>query len=153
MSFSCFDYCNSLLSGTCRQGPDQTLMCPILTDQHCDEAPQFIQSVPLLRSLQWLPVKFRLSFQIHLLMYKTLREKQPVYQQTTSYITPIPLIEITKGNPAVSFQGKEKSRIKGISFLHLFSMEQASAIGPFPHSTATSKKCLKWHLFDMACPL
>ena len=39
----------------------------------------FNRSVPLLRSLYWLPVRFRILFKINLLTYKTLREKQPVY--------------------------------------------------------------------------
>ena len=42
-------------------------------------SPSFTCNVPLLRSLYWLPVRFRILFKIYLLTYKTLREKQPVY--------------------------------------------------------------------------
>ena len=43
------------------------------------KSPPFTSSVPLLRSLHWLPIRFRILFKINLLTYKTLREKQPVY--------------------------------------------------------------------------
>ena len=43
------------------------------------KSPLFTCSLPLLRSLHWLPVRFRILFKIGLLTYKTLREKQPVY--------------------------------------------------------------------------
>ena len=39
----------------------------------------FTCSVPLLRSLPWLPVQFRILFKTGFLTYKTLHEKQPVY--------------------------------------------------------------------------
>ena len=39
----------------------------------------FTRSLPLLRSLHWLLVRFRILFKKNLSTYKTLREKQPVY--------------------------------------------------------------------------
>ena len=41
------------------------------------KSPPFTRSLPLLRSLHWLPVWFRILFKINLLTYKTLSEKQP----------------------------------------------------------------------------
>ena len=43
------------------------------------KSPPFTRSIPLLRSLHWLPVRFRILCMINLLTYKTLREKQLVY--------------------------------------------------------------------------
>ena len=43
------------------------------------KSPPFTRSVPLLRSLHWLPVKYRVHFKICLLTYKVLHDKQPVY--------------------------------------------------------------------------
>ena len=43
------------------------------------QSPPFTRSLPLCRSLQWLPVTFWILFKIELLPYKTLREKQPLY--------------------------------------------------------------------------
>ena len=57
------------------------------------KSPPFVGSVPLVRSLHWLPVRFRILFKISLLTYKTLHEKQPVYLHACP-ITPIPCTEI-----------------------------------------------------------
>ena len=43
------------------------------------KSPPFTRSLPLLRSLHWLAVRFRILFKTNLLTYKNLREKQPVY--------------------------------------------------------------------------
>ena len=43
------------------------------------KSPPFTCSIPLLRSLHWLPVRFRILFKIIFFTYKTLREKQSVY--------------------------------------------------------------------------
>ena len=42
-------------------------------------SPPLTCSVPLVRSLHWLPVELSTLFNISLFTYKTLREKQPVY--------------------------------------------------------------------------
>ena len=44
-----------------------------------EKSPTSTGAAPLLRSLHWLPVNFRIDFKICLLTYKTLCEKQPVY--------------------------------------------------------------------------
>ena len=76
---SCLDYCNSLLYGIAdidltRLQHVQNRLARLLT-----KSPPFTCSVPLLRSLHWLPVRFRILFKINLLTYNTLCEKQPVY--------------------------------------------------------------------------
>ena len=73
------DYCNSLLYGIAdtdltRLHSVYRINCPTWW-----QSPPYTCSLPLLRSLHWLPVRFRLLFKINLLTYKTLREKQPVY--------------------------------------------------------------------------
>ena len=56
---------------------------------HLSKTPPFTRSVPLLRSLHLLPVKFRVDFKICLLTYKTLNEKRPVYLHSL-LATPLP---------------------------------------------------------------
>ena len=73
------DYCNSLLSGIAdtdlaKFQRVQNRLARVMT-----KSPPFTCSVPLLCSLQWLPVKFRVDFKICFLTYKTLSEKQSVY--------------------------------------------------------------------------
>ena len=73
------DKCNSLLSGIAET--DLTKFQCVLKRLACvvTKSPPFTHSVPLLRSLHWLPVKYRVHFKICLLTYKALYEEQPVY--------------------------------------------------------------------------
>ena len=75
LASSLLDYCNSFSYGNADT---------ILTQLQCIQnrvtrvvtmSPPF----PLLHSLHWLPIKFRILFTISLLTYKTLHGKQPVY--------------------------------------------------------------------------
>ena len=73
------DYCNSLLYGIAdidltRLQCVQNQLARLVT-----KSPPFTGSIPLLHSLHWLPVMFRILFKINSLTYKTLREKQPLY--------------------------------------------------------------------------
>ena len=74
-----FDYCNSLLSGIAET--DLTKLQRVLNRlaRVVTKSPPFTSSVPLLRSLHWLPVKYRVHCKICLLTYKALHEEQPVY--------------------------------------------------------------------------
>ena len=77
--FTRLDYSNSLLYGIAdidltRLQRVQNQLASLVT-----KSPPFTCSIPLLRSLHWLPARFRILFKINLLTYKTLREKQPVY--------------------------------------------------------------------------
>ena len=73
------DYCNSLLYGIAdidlaRLQHVQNQLARLVT-----KSSPFTRIIPLLSSLHWLPVRFRILFKINLLTYKTLHEKQPVY--------------------------------------------------------------------------
>ena len=68
------DYCNSHLSGIsdtdlAKLQRVQNRLARVVT-----KSPPFTRSVPLLCSLYWLPVKFRVNSKICLLTYKTLSE-------------------------------------------------------------------------------
>ena len=73
------DYCNSLLSGIAET--DLTKLQRVLNHlaRVVTKSPPFTSSVPLLRALHWLPVKYRVHFKICLLTYKVHHEEQPVY--------------------------------------------------------------------------
>ena len=73
------DYCNSLLY--CIADIDLTRLQRVQNQlaRLVTKSPPFIRSIPMLRSLHWLPVRFRILFKINLLTSKILREKQPVY--------------------------------------------------------------------------
>ena len=72
-------YCNWLLYGIAdidlkRLQRVQNQLARVVT-----WSPPFTHNLPLLGSLHWFPVRFRMLFKINLLTYKTLHEKQPVY--------------------------------------------------------------------------
>ena len=73
------NYCNSLLYGI--RDTDLTKLQQVQNRlaRIMKKSPPLTCNVPLLHSLHWLPVKFRILFKIRLLTNKTLHAKQPVY--------------------------------------------------------------------------
>uniref|UniRef100_A0A674NXK6 Neutral sphingomyelinase (N-SMase) activation associated factor n=2 Tax=Takifugu rubripes TaxID=31033 RepID=A0A674NXK6_TAKRU len=73
------DYCNSLLSGC----PNNSLRSPQLIQNAAARVLTGIDHrdhiTPVMASLHWLPVKFRIIFKILLLTYKVLRGLAPSY--------------------------------------------------------------------------
>ena len=67
------DYCNSLLFGIADKEIIQLQCIPNSLARVVTEKPLLSRSVPLLRSLHWLPVKFRIEFKTCLLTYKALK--------------------------------------------------------------------------------
>ena len=46
------------------------------------KAPQFSRSFPILKRLNWLPVKFHIHFKICAITFRTLKDNQPAYLAT-----------------------------------------------------------------------
>ena len=147
------DYCNSLLYGIVdidltRLQHVQNQLARLVT-----KSPPFTCSIPLLRSLHWLPVRFRIRFKINLLTYKTLREKQPVYLHSMlAAVTPSRSLRSNNDNrlsvPGVKTNtGDRASHSCTPSLWNNFLLSVRSAI-----SVATFKKYLKTHLLDFAFP-
>ena len=85
---SCLDHCNSLLPGITETDLTKLQLILNCLARLVTESPPFTRSGPLLRSLHWLPVKYRVHFKICLLTYKALHEEQPVYLRFV--IAPLP---------------------------------------------------------------
>ena len=104
--------------------------------------------VPLLRSLHWLPVKFRVDFKICLLTYKTLSEKQPVYVHSL-LATPLPSRSL-RSNKGITMS---VPRVKTNAGKRSFSSCAPSRWNSSPlsvrssTSVSTFRKCLKTYLF------
>ena len=148
------DYCNSLVYGIAdidltRLQRVQNQLAHLVT-----KSPPFTRSIPLLRSLHWLPVWFRILFKINLLTYKTLREKQPVYLHSMLAASiPSRLLRSNNDN-SLSFPSV-KSNIGARAF-HCCAPSLWKNLPLSVHSTssvATFKKYMKTHLFDLAFPL
>ena len=110
----------------------------------------FTRNLPLLRSLHWLPVWFRILFKVNLLTYKTLHEKQPVYLHFM-LATSLPSRSLRSNYdnclsvPRVkTITGARAFHSCGPSLWNNLPLSVRSAI-----SVATLKKHLKTHLFDL----
>ena len=137
------DYCNSLLSEIAET--DLTKLQSVLNRlaRVVTKSPPFPRSVPLLRSLHWLPVKYRVHFKICLLTY--LRSLIAISLPSRSL----------RSNRGITLS---ITRIKTDTGARAFSSCAPSLWNNPPlsvHSTtsvATSRRRLKTYLFDLAFP-
>ena len=143
------DYCNSLLSGIAET--DLTKLQHILNclAHVVTKSPPFTRSVPLLRSLHWLLVKYRVYFKICLLTYKALHEEQPIYLRFW-IATSLPSRSL-RSNRGITLS---VSRIRTNTGARAFSSCAPSLWNNLPlsvhsaTSVATFRKRLKTYLFD-----
>ena len=147
------DYCNSLLYGIADIDLTKLQRVQNQLARLVTKSPPFTCSFPLLRSLHWLPVRFRILFKINLLTYKTLREKQPVYLHSMLAAS-IPSRSMRSNND----NSLSVPRVKTINGARAFHSCAPSLWNNLPlsvrsaSSVATFKKYLKTHLFDLAFP-
>ena len=147
------DYCNSLLYGIA--DIDLTRFQRVQNQLAClmTKSSPFTRSIPLLRSLHWLPVRFRILFKINLLTYKALREKQPVYLHSMLAAS-IPSRSPRSNND----NSLSVRRVKTNTGARGFHSCAPSLWNNLPlsvrsaSSVATFKKYLKTHLIDLAFP-
>ena len=146
-----FDYCNSRLSGIVET--DLTKLQRVLNRlaRVVTKSPPLTRSVPLLRSLHWLPVKYRVHIRICLLTYKAPREVQPVYLLSLIAISlPSRSLRSNRGMTLLV------PRIKTNTGARTFSPCGPSLWNNLPlsvrsaTSVATLRRRLKTYLFDLA---
>ena len=94
----------------------------ILLVQNClarvvTKAPRFSRSVPILKRLHWLTVKFRIHFEICAITFRTLKDNQPAYlaaslvrPKCSKYLRP------TNSNRFVVSRIKTKTGLRAFSF-------------------------------------
>ena len=144
-----FHYYNSILSGVAET--DLTKLQRVLNRlaRVVTKSPPFTHSVPLLRSLHWLPVKYRVPFKICLLTYKALHEEQPAYLRSLIAIS-LPSRSL-RSNSGITLL---VSRVKTNTGAGAFSSCAPSLWNNLPLSvrSATFRRRLKTYLFDLAFP-
>ena len=110
-----FDYCNSILHNIAIKDITklrvQNCLARVVT-----RSPRFSRSVPLIKSLHWLPVRYRNIFKFCTITYQALSSKQPAYlhsmltqarqprQLRSSYsdLLSVPRVNTTAGTRAFS---------------------------------------------------
>ena len=73
LASSKFDFCNSLFHNM----PEKDIARSLARE--VTKAPRFSRSVPILKRLHCLPVKFRIHFKICAITFRTLKDNQPAY--------------------------------------------------------------------------
>ena len=73
------DYCNGLLYDVTNRELNRLQGVQNFLARVVTRSPRFSRTTPLLKSLHWLPVCFRIKFKICLVTYKALCNNQPIY--------------------------------------------------------------------------
>ena len=70
------DYCNSLLFGL----PDKHIKkLQRLQNAAARLTPRFCHITPVLHTLHWLPIRFRIEFKMFVIIFKSIHGLSPVY--------------------------------------------------------------------------
>ena len=147
------DYCDSLLSGIAET--DLTKLQRVLNRlaRVVTKSPPLTRSVPLLRSLHWLPVKYRVRFKICLLTYKALHEEQPVYLRSLIAISlPSRSLRSNRGITLSIPRIKTNTGARAFCSCAPFLWNNLPLSVRSANSDATFRRRLKKCLFNLAFP-
>ena len=147
------DYCNSLL----HEIPAEDLQ-KLQRVQNClarvvTKAPRFSRSIPLFKSLHWLPIKFRIQFKICTFVFRCLNDGQPSY--LSSLLFSADSVKHLRSNntnqlkvPRIRTKlGARAFPVSGPTLRNLLPAHLRVA-----KNISSCRKLLKTHFFDLAFP-
>ena len=147
------DYCNSLFHNMPEEDIARLQGVQNCLERVVTKAPRFSRSLPILKRLHWLPVKFRIYFKICAITFRTLKENQPAYladllvrpkfwkyvRSTSSNRFVVPRIMTKTGSRAFSLSGPALWNALPVPIC-------------VAKTILTFRKLLKSHLFALAFP-
>ena len=147
------DYCNSLLYNTANKDIAKLQRVQNCLARVVTRSPLFSRSVPLLKSLHWLPVHYRIIFKIYTIAYQALSSTQSAY--LNSMLTPArnsTQLRSTSSNPLYI------PRVKTNAGTRAFSVAAPTVWNSLPASVKSEgnivsfRRRLKTYLFNAAYP-
>ena len=142
------DYCNSLLYHTANKDITKLQRVQNCLARVVTRSPRFSRSVPLLKSLHWLPVHYRIIFKICTIAYQALSSTQPAYNSSKKF----PTATLNQCNPLYI------PRVKTNAGTRAFSVATPAVWNSLPASVKSKgnivsfRRRLKTYLFNAAYP-
>ncbi len=147
------DYCNSLLHNIAIKNIAKLQRVQNCLARVVTQSPRFSRSVPLLKSLHWLPVRYRIMFKICTITYQALSSKQPSYLH--SMLTPA---RQTRQLRSSSSKLLSVPRVKTKAGTRAFSAAAPTIWNSLPvniksaENIVTFRRHLKTYLFNITYP-
>ena len=132
-----------------KQGYSKTCLTRVVT-----RSPRFPRSVPLLKSLHWIPVHYRIMFKICTIAYQALSSTQPAYINLT--LTPARNSRqprSTSSNPLYIPRVKMKPRTLAFLVAALTVWNSLPASVKPEGNIVSFRRRIKTYLFKAAYPL
>ena len=147
------DYCNSLFTGLPKQELNKLQLIQNAAARLITNTKKRAHIKPILRSLHWLPIKYRIKFKVLLLVFKSFHGNAPVYIQDMlpPYIPPRHLR--SAGSKCLIKQMKKTKKNYGHDFSY-FAQRHWNKLPVnirLSRTVDSFKKALKTHLFTNAC--
>ncbi len=145
------DYCNALLGGCPASSINMLQIVQNAVARVLIRSRNYDHITPILQSLNWLPIKFRISYKILLLTYKALNDLAPAY--LTNLLSRYnPTRSLRLQNSGLLVVPRIAKSTKGGRHFHIWLLNSGIAFlitfGVQAHSLFKSR--LKTHLFSQA---